>query len=67
MAAVSGAIPLAMVVIDDFPEGAPKVALAGEHHPIEALVLDGPMIAQWAVGPGQRAADLAHEQIIGTR
>jgi hypothetical protein len=32
-------IPLAVVVIDEFPEGASKVALAGGHHPIEALVL----------------------------
>ena len=35
-------IPLAMVVIDEFPEGASKVALAEGHHPIEALVLNGP-------------------------
>jgi hypothetical protein len=34
-------IPLAMVVIDEFLEGASKVALAEGHHPIEALVLDG--------------------------
>ena len=104
-------IPLAMVVIDEFLEGASKVALAERHHPIEALVLDGPhepfglgvrigrltwrlhdvhpgiaqqlshvpaplpititdqhaVIAQWPVGSGQRATDLAHEQIIGMR
>jgi hypothetical protein len=32
-------IPLAMVVIDEFLEGASKVALAEGHHPIEALEL----------------------------
>jgi Glyoxalase/Bleomycin resistance protein/Dioxygenase superfamily len=35
-------IPLAMVVIDEFLEGASKVALAEGYHSIEALVLDGP-------------------------
>jgi hypothetical protein len=35
-------IPLAMVVMDEFPEGSSRVALAEGHHPIEALVLDGP-------------------------
>jgi hypothetical protein len=30
------------VVIDEFLEGASKVALAEWHHPIEALALDGP-------------------------
>jgi hypothetical protein len=34
-------IPLAMVVIDEFLEGASRVALAEGHHPIEALVRDG--------------------------
>jgi hypothetical protein len=104
-------IPFVMVVIDEFLEGASKVALAEGHHPIEVLMLDGPhepfgigvrigrltwrphdvhsgiaqqlshvlapvsvtithqhaMIAQWPVGSGQRATDLAHEQIIGLR
>jgi hypothetical protein len=31
-----------MVVIDEFLEGASKMGLAERHHPIEALVLDGP-------------------------
>ena len=35
-------IPLPMIVIDEFGEGASEVGLAQGHYPIEALVLDRP-------------------------
>ena len=35
-------IPFAMVVIDEFLEGATEMALAYRHDPIEALVLNRP-------------------------
>jgi hypothetical protein len=35
-------IPLTMIVINEFLEGASKVALAERHDPIEALVLNRP-------------------------